>query len=140
MLYRSCRNKKQNCFVQFRKSPRKIKMHNREVEVKEKVMSRLKAQKENKVKNENESQVVGHLFSFWINKDSGESCNAAKDWPPISSPGGTWTSGPVVLLVSLAELEGKCEWSSGCSVYVVLDHHTDGVACFSFYFKEFLES
>ena len=57
-------------------------MRNREVEAKEKVMSRLKAQKENKVKNENEAQVVGHLFSFWINKDSGQSSMQQKAGPP----------------------------------------------------------
>lgn len=107
-------------------------MHNREVEAKEKVMSRLKAQKENKVKNENESQVVGHLFSFWINKDSGQSSMQQK-----AAPGGAWTGGPVVLPVSLAELEGKCERSSGCSVHIALNHHTDGAACFSFYLRNF---
>lgn len=56
-----------------------------------------------------------------------------------AAPGGAWTGGPVVLPVSLAELE-ESEQSSGCSVHIALNHQGyDGVACFSL-FKEFLES
>lgn len=41
----------------------------------------------------------------------------------------TWHSegSPLGLLVNLAaQLGGQCEWSSGCSVHVVLSYHKDG--------------
>lgn len=41
---------KGNCFMLFRKSPRKMKMYNREMEAKGKVISSLEAQKEDQVK------------------------------------------------------------------------------------------
>lgn len=90
MLYRSCKNKSKIALCNLKKNhPEKLKcITPREVEAKEKVMSRLKAQKENKVKNENESQVVD-LILFLDKQGFRPELNAAIK----AAPGGAWTGG-----------------------------------------------